>query len=139
MITQCCIEVLYQLGEEGKEMVQLAKTFERRLCGHLKPRGEIECLTLMAGPFPPSCFQPPDEELMKREIGKDNLNHYIIATQSLELRQELRKVPGLPIIYLARSVVLLETPSDQTLQKKLRVSFLLSFHLLASWFGAKRG
>lgn len=45
----------------------------------------------------------------------------MIATQSLPLRQVLRKVAGLPIIYLARSVVLLESPSDQTLAKKTAV------------------
>ena len=54
-------------------------------------------------------------------VGPDNKNRYVIATQSLELRKSLRSVPGLPIIYLARSVVLLETPSDQTLAKKAQV------------------
>ncbi len=42
----------------------------------------------------------------------------MIATQSLELRKHLRTVPGTPIIYLNRSVVLLEAPSDQTMQRK---------------------
>jgi len=54
-------------------------------------------------------------------LGEENKNRYVIATQSLELRKELRKVPGTPIIYIARSVVLLETPSDQTLAKKSAV------------------
>ncbi|GAA5906883.1 rRNA-binding ribosome biosynthesis protein UTP23 [Sporobolomyces salmoneus] len=98
MITQCCIQALYDQGEEGQAAVEMAKEFERRKCNHFKPRPEDECMTAMAG--------------------EDNKNRYVIATQSTELRQTLRKVPGTPIIYIARSVVLLETPSDQTLAKK---------------------
>ncbi|GAA5885698.1 hypothetical protein JCM16303_003119 [Sporobolomyces ruberrimus] len=98
MITQCCIQALYDQGEQGQAAVDMAKEFERRKCNHFKPRPEDECMTAMAG--------------------EDNKNRYVIATQSLELRQVLRKVPGTPIVYIARSVVLLETPSDQTLAKK---------------------
>lgn len=54
--------------------------------------------------------------------GEENKNRYVFATQSLDLRQQLRKVPGSPIVYIARSVMLLETPSDQTMAKKRRVS-----------------
>lgn len=53
--------------------------------------------------------------------GTDNKNRYVIATQSLELRKKLRTVPGLPIIYINRSVVLLEAPSGETLSKKKSV------------------
>lgn len=60
-------------------------------------------------------------------LGEENKNRYVIATQSLELRKELRKVAGTPIIYIARSVVLLETPSDQTLAKKSSVRFVIFF------------
>ncbi|KPV73788.1 uncharacterized protein RHOBADRAFT_28948, partial [Rhodotorula graminis WP1] len=98
MITQCCMQALYNLGEEAQDVVDVAKGFERRMCNHLKARPEDECLTAMAG--------------------SDNHNRYVFATQSLALRQALRKVPGSPIIYIARSVLLLEAPSDQTLAKK---------------------
>ncbi|GAA5913009.1 hypothetical protein JCM8208_005663 [Rhodotorula glutinis] len=98
MITQCCMQALYNMGEEAQDVVDVAKGFERRMCNHLKARSEDECLTAMAG--------------------SDNRNRYVFATQSLALRQALRKVPGSPIIYIARSVLLLEAPSDQTLAKK---------------------
>ncbi|BGP18513.1 hypothetical protein JCM10213_002972 [Rhodosporidiobolus nylandii] len=98
MITQCCIQALYDAGEEGQPAVEAAKGFERRKCNHFKARPEEECMLAMAG--------------------SDNKNRYVFATQSLDLRQQLRKVPGSPIIYIARSVMLLETPSDQTLAKK---------------------
>lgn len=54
-------------------------------------------------------------------VGTDNKNRYVIATQSLALRKVLRNVPGLPIVYIARSVVLLEAPSDKTVLKKKEV------------------
>ncbi|KAK4705556.1 U3 small nucleolar RNA-associated protein 23, partial [Phenoliferia sp. Uapishka_3] len=98
MITQCCMQALYDLGAEGQGAVDLAKGFERRKCNHFKVRPQDECMTAMAG--------------------ADNKNRYVMATQSLPLRQALRNVPGLPIIYLARSVVLLEAPSTKTLNKK---------------------
>ncbi|GAA5965639.1 hypothetical protein JCM3765_000910 [Sporobolomyces pararoseus] len=98
MITQCCIQALYDQGEEGQRAVEMAKEFERRKCNHFKPRPQDECMLQMAG--------------------QDNKNRYVIATQSLDLRTSLRKIPGTPIIYIARSVVLLETPSDQTMAKK---------------------
>ncbi|GAA6031583.1 hypothetical protein JCM8097_006534 [Rhodosporidiobolus ruineniae] len=98
MITQCCMQALYDAGEEAQPAVEAAKLFERRKCNHFKARKEDECMTAMAG--------------------DENKNRYVFATQSLELRQTLRRVPGSPIIYIARSVMLLETPSDQTLAKK---------------------
>lgn len=69
-----------------------------------------------------SRFQRP--ELTHSSLGfagKDNPNRYVIATQSLALRKSLRAVPGLPLVYINRSVMLLESPSDQTMQKKSRV------------------
>lgn len=72
-------------------------------------------------------------------LGEENKNRYVIATQSLELRKELRKVAGTPIIYIARSVVLLETPSDQTLAKKSAVRFPCPFETLSLGLISKRG
>ncbi|GAA6056740.1 hypothetical protein JCM3770_005873 [Rhodotorula araucariae] len=98
MITQCCMQALYDLGADAQDVIDVAKGFERRKCNHLKPRPEEECLAAMAG--------------------ESNRNRYVYATQSLALRQTLRRIPGSPIIYIARSVLLLEAPSDQTLAKK---------------------
>ena len=106
VITQCCIQALYDQGSEGQAAVEMAKEFERRKCNHFKPRPEDECMLQMAG--------------------ESNQNRYVIATQSLDLRTLLRKIPGTPIVYIARSVVLLESPSDQTMAKKLSVSCTLA-------------
>ncbi|GAA5867093.1 hypothetical protein JCM3774_004392 [Rhodotorula dairenensis] len=101
MITQCCIQALYDAGEEAKDAVEVAKGFERRKCNHFKAREQDECMLAMAG--------------------EQNKNRYVFATQSLPLRESLRAVPGSPIIYIARSVMLLEAPSNQTLAKKRRM------------------
>ncbi|KAM0746750.1 Fcf1-domain-containing protein, partial [Meredithblackwellia eburnea MCA 4105] len=99
LITQCCIQALYDKGEAGQAAVELAKGFERRKCNHFKPRPQDECVTSIVA-------------------GTDNKHRYVVATQSPELRQTLRGIPGVPIIYLSRSVVLLEAPSNATLNRK---------------------
>ncbi|KAK4050804.1 hypothetical protein OIV83_003225 [Microbotryomycetes sp. JL201] len=99
MITQCSMQQLYDKNEQT--VIDAAKAFERRKCNHLKAKPESECLKSMTG--------------------SDNVNRYVIATQSLDLRKTLRAVPGLPLVYISRSVMLLESPSDQTLAKKIRM------------------
>ena len=49
VITQCCMQALYNLGDEAQDVIDVAKGFERRMCNHLKARPEDECLTAMAG------------------------------------------------------------------------------------------
>lgn len=132
MITQCCIQALYDAGEEAKEAVEAAKGFERRKCNHFKARKQNECMLAMAGTLSfrvrlLSVFirfsTSSTDSRSSRQLGEQNKNRYVFATQSLPLRESLRAVPGSPIIYIARSVMLLEAPSNQTLAKKRRVSF----------------
>jgi hypothetical protein len=49
VITQCCMQILYDLGPEGQAAVDAAKDFERRKCNHFKARPEAECMLAMAG------------------------------------------------------------------------------------------
>ena len=62
VITQCCMQALYNLGDEAQDVIDVAKGFERRMCNHLKARPEDECLTAMAGasllPSSPSSSGP---------------------------------------------------------------------------------
>jgi U3 small nucleolar RNA-associated protein 23 len=46
----------------------------------------------------------------------------VVATQSQPLRAELRRIPAVPIVHINRSVMVLEPPSDATVQAKERVS-----------------
>ncbi|KAJ8495882.1 hypothetical protein ONZ51_g1495 [Trametes cubensis] len=98
MITQCCIHELYLQGQEQQPAVDLAKTFERRKCNH---REAI-----------------PGDDCISSVVGETNKHRYVIASQSHELRQKLRAIPGVPIVHMNRSVMILEPPSDATLRAK---------------------
>ncbi|CAK5264774.1 unnamed protein product [Mycena citricolor] len=47
-----------------------------------------------------------------------NKHRYVVATQSQTLRSQLRSIPGVPILHINRSVMILEPPSDATLRSK---------------------
>ncbi|KAF8213376.1 Fcf1-domain-containing protein [Mycena galopus ATCC 62051] len=98
MITQCCIHELYLLGKTQQFAVDLAKTFERRKCNHREPIPGDECLMSV--------------------VGETNKHRYVVATQSQPLRVKLRSIPAVPIVHVNRSVMVLEPPSDATIQSK---------------------
>ena len=54
--------------------------------------------------------------------GVNNKHRYVVATQSHPLRVKLRSIPAAPIIHINRSVMVLEPPSDATLNAKHVVS-----------------
>ncbi|KAJ7357068.1 PIN domain-like protein [Mycena albidolilacea] len=98
MITQCCIHELYLLGKSQQPAVDLAKTFERRKCNHREVIPGDECLASV--------------------VGETNKHRYVVATQSQPLRVKLRAIPAVPIVHVNRSVMVLEPPSDATIQSK---------------------
>ncbi|KAJ3561961.1 hypothetical protein NP233_g9870 [Leucocoprinus birnbaumii] len=100
MITQCCIHELYLQGKPQQDATDLAKTFERRKCNHKEPIAGDDCLLSV--------------------VGDSNKHRYVITTQSHPLRVQLRSIPATPIVHINRSVVVLEPPSDITLQAKTR-------------------
>lgn len=59
--------------------------------------------------------------------GSSNAHRYVVATQSQTLRQQLRKIPGVPIVHIKRSVMVLEPVSDASENVKDKVSCLLSY------------
>ncbi|KAI9512784.1 Fcf1-domain-containing protein [Russula earlei] len=100
MITQCCIHELYLKGKSHQPAVDLAKSFERRKCNHKEAMPGDECIAAV--------------------VGETNKHRYVIATQSHPLRVGLRAIPGVPIVHINRSVMILEPASDTTLQFKHR-------------------
>jgi len=100
MITQCCIEELYREGPSLQGAVDIAKSFERRKCNHREAIDGSGCLQSV--------------------IGESNKHRYVIATQSKILRETLRLLPGVPLLLMDRSVMVLERPSDATLKAKFR-------------------
>ena len=45
-------------------------------------------------------------------IGSRNRHKYIVATQDEQLKEKLRRIPGVPIIYANKTSLMLETPSS---------------------------
>ncbi|TKA83833.1 hypothetical protein B0A55_00138 [Friedmanniomyces simplex] len=112
MITQCCIRHLYdaptttdQEKREKEGWIDVAKQAERRRCGHHEldePLGTLECLMSVVDP---------------KGSGK-NRNRYVVATQDVEVRQSMRRVAGVPLMYVNRSVMILEPMASKS--EKLR-------------------
>ncbi|RPB01056.1 hypothetical protein L873DRAFT_1804412 [Choiromyces venosus 120613-1] len=109
MITQCSIRHLYALsGSEfpGKDqIIDLAKRFERRRCNHHEleqPLSERECL-----------------EAVIIHNG-ENKHRYCVATQGGDVRAMLRAIPGVPLIYINRSVMIMEPMAPISAMKRER-------------------
>ncbi|CAI4051180.1 rRNA-binding ribosome biosynthesis protein UTP23 SKDI_15G1590 [Saccharomyces kudriavzevii IFO 1802] len=90
MITQCCIQALYETRNEGA--IDLAKQFERRRCNHSfkDPKSPAECIESVV------------------DVNGANKHRYVVASQDIHLRRKLRTVPGVPLIHLTRSVMIME-------------------------------
>lgn len=56
-----------------------------------------------------------------KTAGETNKHRYVIATQSQPLRQTLRQIPAVPIVHVNRAVMVLEPPSEKTLEVKGKV------------------
>ena len=94
MITQCCIRHLY--ATKDQTIISSAKEFERKRCGHHlaeQPLSAQECLRSV---------------LSTAKGTPSNPHRYIVAVQEPEIRAELRAIPGVPLIYITRSVMILE-------------------------------
>jgi len=107
MITQCEIRKLYaQAKEPGmSEAIEVAKTLERRRCGHHpdeypEPLPTDECLISIVDP----------------KSSGANKHRYVVASQDEGVRQLLRTVKGTPQIYVNRSVMILEPMPPESAQ-----------------------
>jgi U3 small nucleolar RNA-associated protein 23 len=101
MITQCCIRHLYNaVPEPGHERdkeawIEVAKQAERRRCGHHEletPLSELECIASVLDP----------------KGSGTNKHRYVVATQEREVRAAMREVAGVPLVYINRSVMVME-------------------------------
>ncbi|CAK7212078.1 hypothetical protein SBRCBS47491_001348 [Sporothrix bragantina] len=105
MITQCCIRHLYSKNKEPgvNRAIDLAKTFERRRCGH-RPDDFAEALSTL------DCLSHVVDEKGRGE----NKHRYVVATQDQNVRRYMRTVSGVPLIYINRSVMIMEPMSETT-------------------------
>ncbi|KAG0135903.1 Fcf1-domain-containing protein [Tuber indicum] len=109
MITQCSIRHLYALSgsefPEKDQIIDLAKRFERRRCNHHEleqPLSEKECLEAVI------------------IHGGENKHRYCVATQEGDIRTMLRAIPGVPLIYINRSVMIMEPMAPISAMKRER-------------------
>ncbi|KXT01194.1 hypothetical protein AC578_593 [Pseudocercospora eumusae] len=103
MITQCCIRHLYNepASPEKDAWISVAKDAERRRCGHHEleePLSALECIESVVDP---------------KHTG-NNKHRYVVAVQDDQVRRKMRKVVGVPLVYIARSVMILEPMAHAT-------------------------
>ncbi|RDL36704.1 putative rRNA-processing protein UTP23 [Venustampulla echinocandica] len=111
MITQCSMRHLYAAASEPgvSYLIDKAKTYERRRCDHRpedfpEPLSNKECLASVVDP----------------KGNKTNKHCYVIASQDLELRKHMRGVMGVPLVYINRSVMIMEPMASATAQNRAR-------------------
>ncbi|KAK6083047.1 rRNA-processing protein utp23 [Seiridium cupressi] len=107
LITQCSMRHLYNTKSEPGvyAAIEFGKTLERRRCGHHpdeypEPLSTLECLS--------SVVDPKDNGF--------NKHRYVVASNDQSTRQTLRSVKGTPLIYISRSVMIMEPMADESVQ-----------------------
>lgn len=78
---------------------------ERRRCNHHEleqPLSTLECLA--------SVIDPKDS--------KTNKNRYVVASQSEEVRRHCRAIRGVPLVYVKRSVMVMEPMAEASLNAR---------------------
>jgi U3 small nucleolar RNA-associated protein 23 len=110
VITQCTIHDLYKT--KNQEAIVLAKQFERRRCNHLPNKNDQET-DLANGPK--SAFDCIANVVIVKGTNK---HRYVVATQKSSLRSLFRKIPAIPLIYMNRSVMIMEPMSPVTVRAR---------------------
>ena len=100
---RCSIRHLYTLKDlpqpQKDVLISIAKNMERRRCGHHtldEPLSTLECL---------SSVIDPKKTLM-------NKNRYVVASQDEDVRRFCRDVRGVPLVYVKRSVMVMEPMAE---------------------------
>lgn len=93
LITQCSMRHLYARNKEPgvDRIIDKAKDYERRRCGHHPESHPEPCSTL---------------ECLGSVVGPTNKHRYVVASQDLDVRSRMRGIPGVPLIYINRSVMI---------------------------------
>lgn len=107
VITQCSIRHLYTIPDLPRPhkdaLVAVAKKMERRRCNHHTldhPLSTLECFS--------SVIDPKDSKI--------NKNRYVIASQEEDVRRYCRGVKGVPLVYVKRSVMVMEPMADSSVE-----------------------
>jgi U3 small nucleolar RNA-associated protein 23 len=101
MTTSCVQEELRRRGNRDEAIsgaVFVSKRFEVRRCKHDCPKTGSECI----------------QELI---LTDSNPHHYCAAAQNPELRRSLRSLPGVPIVFILKGVLVMEAPTQLTIDE----------------------
>lgn len=107
MITQCSIRHLYTAQDKKESNISLAKSFERRRCNHHtldEPLSTLKCLS----------------EVVDPKDSRVNKFNYIVASQDDNVRAKMREIPGVPLIYIKRSIMILEPMAGASTDRRAR-------------------
>lgn len=127
VITQCSIRHLYTIPDLPRThkdaLVAVAKRMERRRCNHHTldhPLSTLECFSSVIDP----------------KNSRTNKNRYVIASQEEEVRRYCRGVKGVPLVYVKRSVMVMEPMADSSVgvregieREKLRTGIKANGHV----------
>ncbi|GJJ78427.1 U3 small nucleolar RNA-associated protein 23 [Entomortierella parvispora] len=97
MVSPCTMALLKSRGEDASGAFLASKRFEKRRCKHQTAVDEAICLGQI--------------------IGNSNPHNYVVASQSKKLRSQFGQIPGVPLLYINRSNLILEPPSDASMNK----------------------
>ncbi|KAI9680031.1 MAG: hypothetical protein M1817_005047 [Caeruleum heppii] len=101
MLTQCSMRHLYTAEPRVPQVVGEAKTYERRRCNHHtldEPLSTIDCLQSVVDP----------------KNSRTNKHRYVVASQDSQVRASMRRITGVPMIYINRSVMIMEPMAGVT-------------------------
>ncbi|KAF2088258.1 hypothetical protein K490DRAFT_64935 [Saccharata proteae CBS 121410] len=99
MITQCSMRHLY--ATKDQTVIVAAQAFERRRCNHHtleEPLSTLECIMSVVDP----------------KGSSTNKHRYCVASQDTKVRAALRQIPGVPLVYINRSVMIMEPMAGAT-------------------------
>ncbi|KAL2358158.1 Fcf1-domain-containing protein [Cryomyces antarcticus] len=109
MITQCSVHALYTTHADTaatkSAWLDVARKCETRRCGHTPSNNPTTTTT-----FSSSALSTCD--CINSVVGSTNKNRYIVASQDAEVRARCREVPGTPIVYIRRSVMIMEPMAE---------------------------
>jgi len=133
VVTQCSMRHLYALSSSPQDaapqaIIALAKNFERRRCNHHtldQPLSTLECLSSVIDP----------------KGSRTNKHRYVVASQDVEVRTKMRTIPGVPMVYIKRSVMIMEPmahATEETKEREDREKFRMGLKGKRSAGGEKR-
>ncbi|XP_075962384.1 rRNA-processing protein UTP23 homolog [Anarhichas minor] len=94
--TSCALKELETLGKDLYGAKLILQRFQTRRCPHFKePVPASDCLLSM--------------------LGETNPHNYFVATQDRSLTEGLKKIPGVPLLYIILNTIVLDKPCQTSL------------------------